>query len=70
MPVRGQSRSPSAAAMVARVAAAETLPITGTRPAASSTTVSITRRRAASSNAANSPVVPAAQMPCMPLSMT
>ena len=57
-----------AALIAAAVAGAEMLPMTGARPATSSATVSMTRRHAAALRAANSPVVPAAQIPCTPLS--
>ena len=47
----------------------DTLPMTGTRPSTSSTTVSMLTTRSLSDSAANSPVVPDTHMPCAPLSM-
>ena len=47
----------------------EMLPITGTRPATSSTVASMPLIRSESGRFANSPVVPDAQIPCTPLSI-
>ena len=69
MPARPHSWTARASLTVRLVLGADIFPITGTRSATSSTTVSMTRSFCSSSRAANSPVVPAAQMPCTPPSI-